>query len=342
MRHDHPSNPTFAPLFDLAPLLLGDDSSRAADLMERPGHSPRRHLLRRSARGPHAAPAKRQRIPGPCSVYLLVHQHDRRFKIGLSQTPLVRAQHLPEAPCIDWCSSLQVVFPNQNRAFQIERMLHKALADYRLDLTAKYRASWDGSTEWFAQSGFRHAINLLRVTPTAGDLSSLARMLPLDQGLLPNRGLGKLQEQHHPPKAKDALTLIQERHHQAAEHNRQQLAVVAEMLTVLSWSLWIEVQNSQERPTPLPAIVRIHGLKDDWSEAMMKARFQVLDSERWALHTGDAAPKPHVTPLVKLIRYSSTAPQALELVVNDLKVIGRLPGGHDVVAQWRALCQRLT
>ena len=50
------------------------------------------------------------------------------------------------------------------------------------------------------------------------------------------------------------------------------------MLTVLSWSLRIEVQRSQERPTPMPAIVRIHGLKDDWSEAMMKARFEVLDT----------------------------------------------------------------
>ena len=73
----------------------------------------------------------------------------------------------------------------------------------------------------------------------------------------------------------------------------------------------------------------------------MKARFEVLDSDRWALHTGHAEPKPQVTPLVRLIRYSSTLPQTLELVVNDLKVIGRLPGGRDVVAQWRALCERL-
>jgi hypothetical protein len=74
----------------------------------------------------------------------------------------------------------------------------------------------------------------------------------------------------------------------------------------------------------------------------MKARFEVQDSKRWALNTGDAKPKPQVAPLARLIRYSSTSPQALKLVVNDLKVVGRLPGGHDKVAQWKALCQRLT
>ena len=297
--------------------------------------------LRRPARGPHGTTARRARVLRPCSVYLLVHQHDRRFKIGLSQAPLRRAQHLPEAPCIDWRSSLHVVFPNQGRAAQIERMLHKALAGFRLDFRTAHGSAWDGSTEWFTQSGFRHAINLLRVTPTAGDLSSLAQMLPLDQELFLDRGSGKWKEAYQATDGKDALTLIQERHQQAAEHNRQQLSGIAEMLTVLSWSLRIEVQRSQERPTPVPAIVRIHGLRNDWSEAMMKARFEVLDSERWALRTGDAAPKPQVTPLVRLIRYSSTSPQTLELVVNDLKMIGRLPGGRDVVAQWRALCQRL-
>jgi T5orf172 domain len=342
MYPDNPSNPSAAASFGLPSLPVAEVSPPTSAVVEFPRHAQHSHIQRRPNRGPHGAPVTRQRALGPCSVYLLVHQHDRRFKIGLSQTPLIRVQHLPEAPCIDWRSSLQVVFPSQSRASQIERMLHKALADFRLDLAAVYRASWDGSTEWFAQSGFRHAINLLRVTPTAGDLSSLARMQPLDQALHPDRGNSKWQEAEHLNDSKDPFTLIQERHQQAVEHNRQQLAVIAEMLTVLSWSLRIDVQKSEERPTPLPAIVRIHGLKDDWSEAMMKARFEVLDSERWALHTGDAAPKPQVTPLVRLIRYSSTAPRALELVVNDLKVIGRLPGGHDVVAQWKALCQRLT
>ena len=342
MSHDQLSNPIATASIGLAPP-LANDSPQATALAEFPHHARDGHsLLRRPARGPHGTQVKRQRFLGPCSVYLLVHQQDRRFKIGLSQSPLARAQHLPEAPCIDWRSSIQVVFPNQSRASQIERMLHKALAGFRLDLTASYRTSWDGSTEWFNQSGFRHAINLLRVTPTAGDLSSLARMLPLDQRVLADRSERKWQEANHPNEGKDALTLIQERHQQATEHNRQQLVVIAEMLTVLSWSLRIEIQKCQERPTPLPAMVRIHGLKDDWSEAMMKARFEVLDSERWALRTGDAKPKPQVTPLVRLIRYSSTSPEALELVVNDLKVIGRLPGGHDVVAQWKALCQRLT
>ena len=342
MHQDHLSNPIAAASFDLALHPLADASSPAPAVVKLPRHTWHSHSLRRPAHGPHGTRVKRQRFLGPCSVYLLVHRHDRRFKIGLSKAPRVRAQHLPEAPYIDWHSSLQVVFPNQGRASQIERMLHKALAGFRMDLAAIHHTSWDGSTEWFAQSGFRHAINLLRVTPTAGDLSSLARMLPLDQRVLADRSECEWQEAPHPPDRKDALTMLQEQHQQAAEHNRQQLAIIAEMLTVLSWSLRIEVQKCQERPTPLPALVRIHGLKDDWSEAMMKARFEVLDSERWALHTGDAEPKPQVIPLVRVIRYSSTSPEALELVVNDLKVIGRLPGGRDVVAQWRALCQRLT
>ena len=75
---------------------------------------------------------------------------------------------------------------------------------------------------------------------------------------------------------------------------------------------------------------------------MMKARFEVVDSELWALQTGHADPARRVWPLVRLIRYSSTSPDSLELVVNELKAIGRLPGGAKVVAQWKALCQRLT
>jgi Meiotically up-regulated gene 113 len=354
MSDDHLANRTLSPSFNssfsLDPLLLNDGVPPAdSALYELPRRALRgdshSYSSRRPAPGPHGAPVPRQRFLGPCSVYLLVHQHDRRFKIGRSQAPVWRAQNLPEAPFIDWHNSLQVTFPNQSRASQIERMLHKALADFRLDLTLSHRAPWDGSTEWFAQSAFRHAINLLRVTPTAGDLSSLAQLLPLNQASVASSGASNDTAELRvlaPDDATTTLLAIQERQDNAAAYNLQQIGIVVELLTVLDWSLRIELHPCQTQPTPRPTIVRIHGLRDDWSEAIMQARFSVLDSERWALHTGYAVPKLQVVPLVRLMRYSTTSPQALELVVNDLKVIGRLPGGQDVVAQWTALCQRWT
>ena len=298
---------------------------------------------RRPARGPHAAKVLRRRFNGPCYVYLLVHQHDRRFKIGLSQDPVLRAHNLREAPCVDWGSSVQVALPNPGRAAQVERMLHKALAGFRLDFRPMHAQAWDGSTEWFDQSGFRHAINLLRVTPTGGERSDLARLRPLDQpSSEESSGSGQVQTEARHHEAQAALTLAEVRQQQAAQYNLQQIAVIAEVLTVLSWELRIEVQDKQDLPHASPTIVCIHGLRHDWSEAMMKARFEVVDSELWALQTGHADPARRVWPLVRLIRYSSTAPDSLELVVNDLKAIGRLPGGVKVVAQWKALCQRLT
>ena len=83
---------------------------------------------------------------GPCAVYLIVHGNGRRFKIGLSNDAWIRGQSLPEGLAIQWHRSLQVVLPSRARAHQIESMLHRALAGFRLDLS-KGAGGWDGSTE---------------------------------------------------------------------------------------------------------------------------------------------------------------------------------------------------
>ena len=84
------SNPSAAASFDLASLPIAEVSPPASAVDKFPRNAQHSHLLHRPNRGPHGAPVKRSRFLGPCSVYLLVHQHDRRFKIGLSQEVIGR------------------------------------------------------------------------------------------------------------------------------------------------------------------------------------------------------------------------------------------------------------
>lgn len=109
----------------------------------------------------------------PSYVYLFVHATENRFKIGRSQSPATRLAQLPEADQIDRIQSLQVLLPDRRRAEQVESLLHKGLAGFRLQLSwlgdsdaLKVDTSlWDGATEWFSLSGLRHAMALLRAVP---------------------------------------------------------------------------------------------------------------------------------------------------------------------------------
>ena len=135
-----------------------------------------------SVRGPARIDTKSQRgePPTPCYVYLLLHKANERFKAGLSQAPKVRAAMLPDATCIALDRSIQVEFASPGRASEVERMLHKALAGFRMQVVGADGQAWDGGTEWFAMPGLRHAINLLRVTPLAGDGFEMAQLQTLE------------------------------------------------------------------------------------------------------------------------------------------------------------------
>ena len=109
-----------------------------------------------------------------------MHQTQNRFKIGKSLAPKTRFANLPEANEVDFLRSVQVVLRDQTRAGQIESLLHKALADFRLyrlasadiqDLGVQSIPNlpsddkWDGQTEWFTLSAFRHAVQILQKIP---------------------------------------------------------------------------------------------------------------------------------------------------------------------------------
>ena len=87
----HLSNSTAATSFDLASLPVAEASLRTFAVMEFPRHAQHSYVLRRPIKGPHGAPVNLRRFLGPCSVSLLVRQHDRRFRIGLSQEVIGRA-----------------------------------------------------------------------------------------------------------------------------------------------------------------------------------------------------------------------------------------------------------
>lgn len=230
------------------------------------GKSPDNRPLHRRPRRPHhhavqpSHPARSGRAhlsrgrrvnSGPCSVYLLVHAHAPRFKIGQSNDPWVRGQNLPEAGFIQWGRSLQAVFPSRSRAAQVESMLHRALAAFRLNYKLHKGAAWDGSTEWFTQSGFRHAVNLLKVTPTQGEGSEPARLIPVDhRGLLVSKdkapaadGLHRLKES----KAAELRVTIPAalmRFYEAGQFNLERIDTIVEVMTMLGWKYRVRVEQA--------------------------------------------------------------------------------------------------
>ncbi len=90
--------------------------------------------------------------PGaPGAVYLLPHATHTRFKVGWSVQPMQRIRQLPEYPVQLDLNGAQVAwFAQAQRARQVERVLHRTLAPYRVDLDH----DGSGCTEWFSTRGF--------------------------------------------------------------------------------------------------------------------------------------------------------------------------------------------
>lgn len=285
----------------------------------RRGH-PARH------KNPHGSQRRRLAPTGGCYVYLLVHAAEQRFKIGLSQNPTARACQLPEAQDLALERSLQVLLPGFQRAIEVERMLHKALAGFRMRLEGPAGQSWDGSTEWFSLPGLRHAINLLRVTPVDDDPSKLAQLQTLEGAPYQN------------PLVPESQTPAQVRREQAVEYNLQRLSEISGVLATLRQHLKIELRTVTDATGRTDRLC-IHDLRNAWEPKLLKARFEVVASALWELRTGHLNAKRQRVPLVRLIRYSDDTPGMLELVVNDLSLIRRLPAGERVVAMWRAMCK---
>lgn len=292
-----------------------------SSLFHTPWYSARQRDRARRARCIHGV-ARQQRGPKePCFVYLLIHERELRFKIGLSHSPRTRAEHLPDAPCIEQAASLQAKFPNAGRAREVERMLHKGLAGYRMRVEGPSGEPWDGGTEWFAMAGLVHAIALLRVTPLDGGWFDLAQLQTLDG------------QPYQDPMA-PTLSGSPLRRQQAGECNLRRMAAISRVLETLATQLKLRWHGTGREPC-----LCIQGLKTAWQPELIWARFEVVASALWELQTGRADKRRATMPLVRLIRYSASEPGTLELVVNDLELIRKLPAGERVVRMWQSICK---
>jgi hypothetical protein len=266
-------------------------------------------------------------------VYLLVHAGENRFKIGHSYQPSKRIQLLPEAMDIDESRSLRVELPNGDRARQVESALHKALAGFRLQRLnwcdaqdAGPDAPWDGSTEWFSLPGLRSAIQILRSMPaTDSEPAPPLQALNGRPYVFDHSGSG--------------LTAAERRTVAAMRFNAQRLDHIDNILLVLSRRLAMEWVVGSD-PARSAGILKVHGLKSAWEPDMIRARFALVSSSLWNLQTGRSKPSNEVSPLVRLIRYSATVPGTLELVVNSMAAIRKLPSGRSVECRWASMMGR--
>lgn len=261
---------------------------------------------------------KARSITEVCYVYLLIHLSEPRFKIGLSRDPGLRAAQLPEAKSLALDRSVQVRLPNYKRAYEAERMLHKGLGGFRMKLCDEAGQPWQGSTEWFALSGLPDAIRLLRVMPAGADTGVTADLETLR---------GQPYQHFFVPEI-PTPTAVQRQ--SLEEKNMRQMLAIIEVLTTLREGLFMDVRRVLDKSGPVQCLC-IHNFKNEFNLKLTKVRYKVFSSEFWALQ----AAKPALTvPLVRLIRYSHATPDMLELVINDLKALRRLPAGDRLVAVW--------
>ena len=303
---------------------------------------------------------KRLGKPRKSYVYLLVHQTQNRFKIGKSIDPKTRFENLPEAREVDKLRSLQVLLPNQRRAGQIESMLHKALAHYRLaplswlsspelgagTLPVRGQAGrWDGATEWFALPAFRRAIEILKLIPELTRHNEATWQT--------------LEGEPWQDRSAQSMTLKEQHLKEVEQYNLDQFEDIFDVLITINWHnkmVWLPSAS----PELSAGTLRIVGFKAQWDPAVVAARFNVTSSALWELRqlrgqkthqrihakkigsigSQDLLNAP-VCPLVKLIAYSKTYPEDLELVTNSAKAISKVPGGKLVLQRWLGFSEGL-
>lgn len=316
-----------------------------------------RHLRREQAAGQRPT---RKRIDGPCNVYLLLHENQTRFKIGISGNTRKRAKDLPEADHIDYVHSVQVPFTTRARAVQIEAMLHKGLAGHNISIDVPNGEQWDGATEWFSMAGLPLAVELLQIVPAHPNSAQAAPLLTLKGE--PYLGM-------HAP-ARVTLSPKQQRLMEAGAQNVQRMRHIAQVISMLSFHLQItwhpadgacqvkrrqakaghagtkeSIRNpslsvagkTQERPERL----YIHKMRSAWTEELFSMRLEAMSDALWWLQTGLIQPAKARLSLACLIRYLPEQPDTMEIQIRDEAKIRRLPTGPRMIEMWRAMCSRL-
>ena len=269
--------------------------------------------------------------PKPCHVYLLVHRYEPRFKIGVSIDPDSRMNSLPEYLEIDEEQSLSLCLSSQKRAFGIERILHKALEDFRLHIRGKVAKTWPGGTEWFHLEGFLHAVQLLEHVPT-GRTQETLRLQRLDGS--------EIDKHLYIWRAKSSeKTLRAER---AARQNVIQIRkILAFLATVgkhcrLFWRPFAQasVDALGRHQSAQSERVVVMGLAELWEPGAIGPRFALSLSETWMFQTGKGQKSGEQQSLLTIIRFSAEQPKDLEFELIDRQNILRWPAGVLILRIW--------
>ena len=293
-------------------------------------------------------------------LYVFAHATQNRFKIGRSDVPLKRLANLPEADQIDQVQSFRLELPDRRRAREVESMLHKGLAAYRLKLTwfdaqtlKNFQIKgWDGVTEWFSMSGLHHVMDLLRALPESSAIQRVPLQTLDGQPYVVDAPVKFLKES-------DRLR------DEAHQYNLERLDHICHAFMQIKRHLAISWQDGKDSNNPMGGglgtltcggILRLHGYRSWWDLENLTPRMGITDHALWNLKTGKTinALKPcradrrtttfatHVTPgtsspvssLVALIRFASDEPNDLELVFNHPDRLQKLPAGADIHRRW--------
>lgn len=302
--------------------------AKAASPKHRPQRPPKRHHPR--ARPFCGMPKVLMRSDlrpeedgGPCHVYLLVHRHEARFKIGISVAPAVRLTDLPEANQIDHQQSLTLCLPSRGRALRIEKILHRALDDFRLDVHSSLGVPWDGGTEWFHLECFMHAVDLLQRLPK-GRTQETLRLQRLDGDAV--------DESLYIWKTRGDERLL--RREAVARENVIRMRQIWTAFQVIapycrwSWRPATEAgTDALGRATTMqPERVVIRGHADLWEPEALGPRYALGSSETWMFDTGKGRKEHSRRSMVSLIRFSPEQPKDLELHLIDRRTVQAWPG----------------
>ena len=302
----------------------------------------------------------------PCSVYLLVHEFETRFKIGLSQDPLKRAMILPDAPNLQWDACLRATLPTRDRAYQVERALHKALAVFRIHVRGFDGQAWDGGSEWFELKGLGHAVNLLSMMPEGEDPEKLIVVTTIANQ--PYLGLNHRTSFH------DTREL---RYFEAGHANVRHMLEVVKLMRRINDDLTVvrglpkaasltamaarphaedEIEDDEDVesagndavkkgqgahhsriPDKGHEVIYIYGLGNHWESDLLAERFRLSDSDFWMFSTGTKRGFNRRKTWMTRIEFDPQQKSTLVLTMQERGKLKALPGGARLLQLWDEL-----
>ena len=335
-------------------------------------HGPRRSVVTAHCQAqPPAEQELLSRRNQPCSVYLLVHEFEPRFKIGLSQDPLRRAMILPDSPQLQWDACVKATLPTRDRAYQVERAMHKALAVFRIRVRGEDGQVWDGGSEWFDLKGLSHAVNLLSMMPEGEDSEKLIEVTTItDESYL---GLSQRLNFHHSREM---------RHFKAAHGNVRHMIEVVNLMRRINDDLTVvrglpqeqtlsamaarrnavhdhyygydgkgeeeeageaskDPQARHARQSRIPdtghEVIYIYGLGNHWESNLLAERFQLSDSQFWMFDTGMKRGFNRQATWMTRIEFDPEQKSTLVLTMQEQGRLKTLPGGPRMLQRWDEL-----